>query len=167
MLTINITQDQVDRAESHYGLLQDVSLRGSITKGKGNIYGALGEVVVYDLYNKYYECEFINNYDYDLIIDGDKIDVKTKRTTVRPSEEYNCSISAFNTTQKCDFYVFVRITEDKKKAYVLGYKKKASFFKQAEFGKKGQVDPDGNGKWVFKDDCYNLKIKLLRKTNFS
>ena len=167
MLTIEIKKEQIERAEKHYGVLQDVSLRGSITKGKGNIYGALGEVVVNDIYSKHYDCEFINNYDYDLIIDGDKVDVKTKRTTVKPSEEYNCSISAFNTTQDCNFYVFVRITEDKKTAYVLGYKKKTTFFKQAIFGKKGQVDPDGNGKWTFKDDCYNLKIKHLKETTFS
>lgn len=166
MIEIKITDNQLERASAHYGELKDKILNGSITKGQGNIYGALGEIIVHDLYQKVYEVKFENNYDYDLVIDGDRVDVKTKRTTVKPNSNYNCSISAFNTRQKCDFYVFVRITEDKRTAYVLGYKKKKAFFKQAVFGKKGEVDPDGNGSWVFKDDCYNLKIKKLKQTIF-
>ena len=88
MIEIKITDNQLKRAEAHYGELKDKILNGSITKGQGNIYGALGEIIVHDLYQKVYDVKFENNYDYDLVIDGDRVDVKTKRTTVKPNSNY-------------------------------------------------------------------------------
>tara|TARA_R110000782_G_C14549506_1_gene384789 strand:- start:76 stop:558 length:483 start_codon:yes stop_codon:yes gene_type:complete len=156
MIKIEITKEQVYRAKKLYTFSQ---LKGSITKGQSNIYGALGEIIVYDINKeKGLTVDFNSTYDYDLIIAGYKIDVKTKRTTVVPKPEYLCSISAFNTKQKCDFYFFLRINENLKECYLLGYKDKKSFFKESTFNKKGTLDVNG---WHFKDDCYNLKIELL------
>lgn len=156
MHTIEITKDQIERAKNLYSFSE---LKGSITKGKSNIYGALGEIVVYDISKKKgLSVEFNSTYDYDLIIEGYKVDVKTKRTTVTPKPYYLCSISSFNTKQKCDFYFFLRISEDLRKCFLLGYKKKNDFFKECTFNKKGT--PDING-WLFKDDCYNIKIEML------
>ena len=39
--------------------------------------------------------------------------------------------------------------------------KKNDFYDKAKFGKKGDIDPNGNGKWCFRADCYNLLIKEL------
>ncbi len=161
MKVVQISKQQIERAEKLYPFKE---LNGSITKGKSNIYGALGEIIVYDI-NKHngLNVDFNSTYDYDLIIGGHKIDVKTKRTTVKPRPDYLCSISSFNTSQKCDFYFFLRINENLKECYLLGYKNKQDFFKEAVFNKKGSLDVNG---WVFKDDCYNLKIEGLNKFSY-
>lgn len=158
MNIINITKEQIERAKKLYPFKE---LKGSITKGNSNIYGALGEIIIYDLsVEKGMDVDFNSTYDYDLIINNYKVDVKTKRTTVIPKEDYLCSISSFNTTQKCDFYFFLRINENLKECYLIGYKSKGDFFKESSFNKKGTLDVNG---WTFKDDCYNIKIKQLNK----
>lgn len=161
MKAIKISKEQIERAKKLYPFKE---LKGSITKGKNNIYGALGEVIIYDLYKKNgLNVDFNSTYDYDLIIENYKVDVKTKRTTVIPKSNYLCSISAFNTRQKCDFYFFLRINENLKDCYLLGYKKKIDFFNEATFNKKGSIDVNG---WPFKDDCYNLKIEMLNEFKY-
>jgi hypothetical protein len=63
------------------------------------------------------------------------------------------------TKQDCDAYVFVRILTDLSKAWILGGISKQSFYKKATLYRKGDVDSD-NG-FMFKADCYNLKIDKL------
>ena len=53
-------------------------LKRSITRGQGNVYGFLGELVALDVLDGLHQ----NTMDYDIIVDGYKIDVKTKKTTV-------------------------------------------------------------------------------------
>ena len=88
--------------------------------------------------------------------------MKTKRTTVTPKQNYFCSVSAFNTRQDCDFYFFVRILEDKTKAFLLGYISKKDFYNTSTYKNKGDLDTNG---FVFKDDCYNIEISKLHKFN--
>ena len=158
MNTVEITKEQIERAKTLYPFEK---LDGSITKGKSKIYGALGEIIIYDIaQRKGLRVDFNSTYDYDLLIEGYRIDVKTKRTTVAPRLNYLCSISSFNTRQKCDYYFFLRVNESLKHCYLLGYKQKESFFKEATFNKKGSIDVNG---WAFKDDCYNLEVQMLNK----
>lgn len=153
---VSITQGQVDRAKKLYPFKE---LRGSITSGKSNIFGSLGEILIQDRFSDR-ELDLNSTYDYDLIIDGLKVDVKTKKTTVVPKDHYFCSISAFNTSQKCDYYFFVRILTDLSVGYLLGYIKKGDFFKKAKYKERGDLDTNG---FVFKDNCYNLMIRDLNK----
>jgi len=46
MKVIEISEDQINRAKKLYPFKE---LKGSITKGKSNIYGALGEIIIYDI----------------------------------------------------------------------------------------------------------------------
>ena len=74
-------------------------LKNSITKGDGNIFGFLGELIV----AKYLGLNVTNTYNFDMkLVNGKKIDVKTKATSVAPKLNYECSISAYNTKQICD-----------------------------------------------------------------
>ncbi len=135
-------------------------INNSITKGDGNIAGFLGEEVA----NFLIKGEVTNTYDYDIIKDGRKYDVKTKRCTSQPKNYYECSVAAFNTKQKCDEYVFVRIENVKGKwgrAWVLGHYDKNKYCEDAKFLKKGQRDGD-NG-FLVKANCYNMSIKDLNK----
>ena len=143
MELINISEEQIERAKKLYSFKE---LRGSITKGEGNLRGALGD--------------FNSTFDYDLIIDGHKIDVKTKATNYKPIDSFNCSIPAAQKRQKCDYYFFTYITYDYKQCYLAGYKSKESFFKQSTFAKEGEID---FGNWKYKSDCYNLRMKNLNK----
>ena len=64
---INISEQQRQRAKQLY---EFKTLKGSVTGGKGNIYGALGEIIVHDYYkDKGNEVKHIGNYDYDLLIE--------------------------------------------------------------------------------------------------
>lgn len=135
------------------------SLRGSITHGEGNVIGMLGELLV----ARHIQAELNPTYDYDLLKDGWRIDVKTKRCTSPPRPEYECSIADFNTRQKCDYYVFSRILNDASQAWLLGAIKKEEYFRKATFRKEGELDPNSRLGWTFKADCYNLPISELRR----
>lgn len=134
-------------------------LRNSITGGKGNIIGFLGEEII----SEYLQATIENTKDYDLIHNGNKYDVKTKTTSRVPELHYDCSIAAYNTVQKCDGYIFVRIqieNEEYKCGWILGWMPKQEYFDTAVFWPKNKYDPS-NG-YKVKASCYNVKIKDLR-----
>lgn len=132
-------------------------LKNSITEGEGNIAGFIGEFLVAEMIG----ATVCNTYDYDLLLDGCRIDVKTKRTNYPPKPHYECSIAAFNTKQKCDYYYFVRVKNDFSKAWILGSYCKEDYFKDAKFCRKGDKDQSNN--FTFKADCYNLPIYDLKE----
>jgi|TARA_Y100000310_G_scaffold78174_1_gene74789 hypothetical protein len=133
-------------------------LRNSITKGQGNVAGFIGE----ELSQKVYGGKLDNTYQHDLVLeDGRRVDVKTKRTSVEPQESYDCSVSASQIDYDCDGYVFVRIKNDFSTAWMLGYISKEAFKEKSVFHKKGDIDKS-NG-FMFRMDCYNIKIKDLEK----
>ncbi len=129
----------------------------SIQHGQGNLYGFIGEIVT----NNYLKGKIENTYDYDIVFDKYKIDVKTKCCGSIPKTEYECSIAAYNTEQKCDLYVFTRVSKDLNKCWILGYISKNEFFDKARFCKKGNVDKKSDLSWKFKADCYNMEIREL------
>lgn len=156
MIELNITDDLMTAAKK---LFEFKRLNNSITKGDGNLTGALGEVLVC----AYFKGEQKNTFDYDLIINSKKIDVKTKRYTAKfkPNNKWNLNIPDFNTTQACDYYCFVGMADDYKRAFLYGFIAKTKFYEIAKFGKMGEVDPNGNGSWKFRADCYNILISEL------
>jgi len=135
-------------------------INNSITEGDGNIAGFLGEEIA----NSIIGGSIDNTYDYDIIKGDVTYDIKTKRCTSAPRDYYECSVAAFNTRQKCDHYVFVRIENVNGRwgrAWILGSYEKDKYFKDAKFLKKGQID--GNNKFKVKADCYNISIKDLKE----
>ena len=115
MLTFFLTPRIVNYANSKAYELG--SLRGSITEGRGNWAGFVGEMLVAD----YLGATLENTYDYDLIIDGIRVDVKAKNTTATPRLDYECSVADFNTKQKCDMYAFVRVDKEANTAWILSW----------------------------------------------
>jgi hypothetical protein len=156
MLEVKITEGHLKRAkmlDSSMG-----TLRNSITNGEGNLSGFLGEVIVGEILKARHD----NTYDYDLVLStGETVDVKTKRTNFPPKYGYDCSVAAFNTKQKCDYYAFVRVKNDLTTAWVLGFYPKQLYFEHAKFHRKGEFDE--SNKFTFKADCYNLPISGLRE----
>jgi len=131
-------------------------LYNSITSGAGNIAGFIGE----DIAQQVLGGELINTYDYDLVLNGVTIDVKTKQTSAIPLPYYECSVAGLNTKQACDYYCFVRVKNDFTVGWYLGVYAKQAYLTDAVFMAKGTVDP--TNKYVVKSDCYNLKISQLK-----
>ena len=157
MIQIQITDSQRKRAQELYAFNV---LNGSVTQGKGNEVGALGEIIVWDRYASV--TEYVGDYNYDMIIKNVKVDVKTKLQNMAPQPFHRANIFAFNTKQKCDYYCFVAILTDLSIGWIIGWKGKDEFFKEAEFHKKGEVDLKGSDPtWTFKGDCYCLDNSQL------
>jgi hypothetical protein len=140
-------------------------LKHSIIQGKGNLTGFCGELAVHK-YLKDSEWVSHDSYDYDIVFGRLKIDVKSKWCNGYPEETFDCSIAAYNTTQKCDSYVFCRVTSEESKdydnpstVYILGYMPKAKYFANARLWKKGECDATNNH--IFTVDTYNCKIRDL------
>ena len=156
MKLIQITSDML--AEANRKALEMGALNNSITNGKGNIYGFVGELIAEQVLGGY----IVNSYDFDLVLyDGrTTVDVKTKKVSSPPKEYYDCSVANYNTKQKCDYYCFVRVLDDLSVGWFLGVYKKDQYFKDAVFLKKGDIDPSNN--FTVKADCFNLKINNLK-----
>ena len=128
----------------------------SIMEGRGNLTGFLGEEIAARVFN----AKFANTYEYDLILEGGQtVDVKTKKTGVKPKGYYECSVSTVTRKQLCDYYAFVRVLKDYSMGYFLGWKKNKEYYKEAKEYKKGDIDPDNNH--VFKASTFNLAIEDL------
>ena len=165
MIKVEITDEMTKRAKQN---AKDLGvLKNSILMGQGNFTGFLGEELVKSFfkYNAFVcplDCE--NSKDYDIVYNSKKYDIKTKLTTKEPLPEYDCSIASYNTVQKCDGYIFVRIQKDKEDnlvcGWILGWMDKEEYFQNAEYWPKGKIDPS-NGYRV-KASCYNVKIKDLK-----
>ena len=154
MRHIKITNKHIELAEKMSKSMG--TLNNSITKGQGNIVGFLGEIIVAE----YLDIILDNTYDYDLIYKNKKIDVKSKKVTTPPKSYYECSIAALNTKQKCDLYIFTRITKDLSRGWILGYLDKEKYLNDSKLLKKDEIDSD-NG-WKVLTDCYNLPINKLK-----
>jgi len=154
MIKVPITDKM--RSYAHAKAKELGVLNNSITRGKGNVIGFLGEVMVAD----YFGCKLDNSYQHDLMSpNGILLEVKTKKTTVTPKDYYEVSIARFNTKQSCDYYVFCRVLEDQSIGWILGYDTPTFYKETCKFLKKGEVDPDNN--YTVKADCYNKPINKL------
>jgi hypothetical protein len=153
MVRINIEKEWIENAKKkakEMGILNH-----SILKGNGNITGFIGEFMV----EKFLKGKIDNTYDYDIVKNGIKIDVKSKKCTSIPKPDYDCSVPAYNTKQKCDMYVFVRIMNTFDVGWICGVISKREFFQKAKLWKRGETDE--SNMMTFKEDSYNLKIKDL------
>jgi hypothetical protein len=160
MKKIYITPDQIEEAKDLYNFK---CLKNSITKGESQLHGAIGEVITMEfLKSKGKAVKYEGDYNYDIISNGKKIDVKTIKTDKEPTDKFNANISAFNHTQQTDFYLWCAVSADMTYGYVIGYLEKDEFYKIAELKKKGDIDW---GDWVFKSDTYTTKIKNIKKFN--
>ena len=156
ILELNIYQHQIDKASEK----SQFKTNNSITDNKNNIYGILGEIVFGDLF-KIPQSDRLSTKDYDLIFLGQKVDIKTKKTTVVPSPEYNFSIATTSLHQSCDAYVGMRISEDMKKAYLLGYITKKDFMTGGVYGVKGDVEENSSNNFTYQADCMNIPIAKM------
>jgi len=157
MKEINVNEQQLERAKTLY---EFKVLNNSISKGKGNLIGAIGEIVVFDYYtNKGKNVIHAQNFQYDLIIEKYKIECKTLASNVTPKDYYNCHLSTFNDKQDCDYYCFLHALNDFSKVWIKGMLSKHEVNQLKTFKKKGELD----GKFAFKEDTWVIKNYQLKK----
>jgi hypothetical protein len=133
-------------------------LKNSITRGEGNVAGHLGELIA----QKVIGGDIVGTRDYDIVTkDGVKWDVKTKRCAVVPQDHFECSVTNYNTTQKCDRYIFVRVLKDYTKGWVIGELPHDEYYAKATFIEQGQYDP--RNKWRALCDCWNVPFTDLNE----
>jgi hypothetical protein len=161
MIEVQITNSM--RETAHDMASEMGILKRSITKGQGNVYGFLGELVALNVLGGIHQ----NTMDYDIVVDneydtqghGYRIDVKTKKTTVKPKPDYDCSVADLTRKQNCDYYAFVRVLSDQSVGWFLGLKKAEQYFTDARYIKKGDYD-NSNG-FTARANCYNMPISAL------
>jgi hypothetical protein len=157
MIEVNVTNEQLERAKDHFAF---GALNNSITEGEANIVGAIGEIVVFDYFSQTCSVDFTSTFDFDMIVNGFKIDVKTRKSTAKPTSNFSIDIPAFNIEQKCDFFFFVYVLKTLKKAFLVGYIRPKDFFEIADFFVKGELNVR---QWAYRCDTYTVKVKDLKQ----
>lgn len=153
MIHVALTPEMLERAKALYPF---DALRNSITEGRSNIYGAIGEIVFGDLYSEWTR-DSCPDWDYRHPQHG-TVDVKTKRTTATPQPHWYCSVAATSLHQRCRYLYFVRVNEALTDAWLLGWIPADELTERGVFGRKGEDDGTG---WVFKADCWNVRVDAL------
>ena len=101
--------------------------------------GYLGEEII----REYLNIDNISdNYEYDLISNKNKrLEVKTITCSFKPKEDYLCTVNSHSLEyvhkQKADYYIFLRVLNTYKKAWILGWIECAEFFRIGSFVEKG------------------------------
>ena len=137
---IKITDDMRDRAKNKYDkikLAPERDKRRFGSEGKRIFEGYIGEVVVMD----YYGVGDVDDYEYDIIINEVKVDVKTITCKFKPTPNFlavvnSCEIDGEH-RQEADTYIFVRMREDYEVAWIVGYMMCENFFDLSTFVEKG------------------------------
>jgi hypothetical protein len=159
MIEIKITNEMYRSAKA----ISDAQgvLKSSIRYGEGNIYGYLGE----EIFQNLYDCQRVNTYDCDFLInrfDQDiRVDVKTKMTSYEPKPEYEGSVTKMPKQQDTHIYFFCRVHKDTRMGWAIGWEFSDVFFEKAYLKKKGDKDPS-NG-MICKRTCWNIYHHQLRK----
>ena len=162
MIEVEVTGDMLVRARDKAAAMGQ--LKRSMTRGQGNLAGFVGEEIANAVLNGTFANEE-KNIDFDLVLpDGRTVDVKTKRTSVKPLPHYECSITTYY-QQKCDLYAFVRVHNDLHVGWFLGLYDRDAYYKDCTHFKKGTTDPS-NG-FTFRNDAYNLPISQLKDVSYA
>ena len=109
------------------------------SEGKRLLYGYLGEMIVME----YYKVGDIDDYEYDIILGEYKTDIKSISCKFKPPLNYLASVNSCEIEgdhrQDADIYMFVRIREDCKVAWLVGYIECDRFFEMSKFINKGET----------------------------
>ena len=153
-------------------------INNSILKGAGNLAGYLGEEAL----APYVDAEIVSNnrgldkYNHDLLVQTQRIEVKTKRRTVAPRPNYDVSVAETSSHQRPDVYAFIslefnRVTKAHpkqyyglKKVWLCGFMPANEFWERSELWEKGKIDKTNNFKTHV--NMYNLSVRDLY-TNIS
>jgi len=131
--------------------------------------GRLGELVVMDwLTSRGVMFEEIFSTSFDLMVEGEKWEIKTKERTVEPKPYYDCTVPAYNHEhQQPAVFCFVSLRSTGKSddmhrfvdAHILGTMRLDELTSRARY-LTPDSQPDFNG-WVPTIACYNIRVEEL------
>lgn len=144
MIEVEITPDMIARAERRLSRVQLDGGRASSKFGSESgriLTGYLGEQVAIE----YFEIDVTQSretFDYDLILKGKRIEVKSISCKFKPRDHYLCTVNSHDPNgvhkQGADYYLFIRILNDNTRAWLLGYMACDEFFRKGQFIEKGK-----------------------------
>lgn len=152
---IKLTPTSVESMEADRRSKTMGALPSSRTSGRGNLVGFLGEILA----ARHLNAVIVDNYDYDIELNGLNIDVKTKSCSSEPRPHYLCSVMSYQLENKADGYYFARANLTTNEVWLLGYISKEDLTTRGRFCKKGDAD----GSFIFKEDCWSIQIKDLNE----
>ena len=100
--------------------------------------GYIGEQIIMEYLKIHTDSD---EFDYDLLYRGKKLEVKTISCKFKPLPHYWCTVNSHDLKgvhkQTADYYLFLRILNDKSKGWILGGMACTDFFKKGKFVPKG------------------------------
>lgn len=106
---------------------------------KGNeLHGFLGEVII----RRILCAEKKSTFDYDIILNGKKIEIKT-RVIDKIYKDMYCNIFLNKRLQFTDYYIFIAIMRDLSSAYLMGAISKQEMLLKSKIIRKGEVYSNG------------------------
>jgi len=97
------------------------------------------------------DCSF----DFDFIVNGIYIDVKSSGTKYGKKPEHNCILTQYQEKQRTDIYVFTAVSQSK--VWLMGWEDKKRFWQNGERKSKGEI----SGNLAIKQDCILMQYKQL------
>ena len=109
------------------------------SEGARLLYGYLGEFIVME----YYGVDDVDDFEYDIMLGNYKTDIKSISCKFKPPMNYLAAVNSCEIDgehrQDADIYVFVRIREDCKIAWLVGFIECERFFEMSKYLKKGET----------------------------
>ena len=158
MIAIDITPSMIEQAQLNadgVGVLNN-----SILQGKGNLAGKIGEEIAV----RSFGAEIVDSYSYDVMMNGQRVEIKTKRRKAAPHPDYEVSIARTSVHQAldADAYLFISLTMDGDipvKGWICGEMPVSEYFDRARLIRKGEKDYRNN--FICQTDMYNMPISQL------
>jgi hypothetical protein len=118
VIRVEITHDMIERARKH--AWRDKRIYGfhnskSYTDDKNRFLGSLGEEVV----SAYFKTPLTNTSDYDIILNGEKVEVKSQGLNVDWIRD-DYYVKADRLSYGCDKYMFVIVHNTFRHAWIVG-----------------------------------------------
>jgi hypothetical protein len=128
----------------------------SITNGKGNLAGRIGEL----MYLKIFGGTPSGNTKQDIIaVSGYTVDIKTASCDSIPQYHFNANVFKSSDHQTSDALYFMRVTKDYKKCWPLGLICRPDYYRESGEHKEG--DSDGPN-FKYKADGRHIQIGKLK-----
>jgi hypothetical protein len=152
------TIDGGDIALAHQRSCAMGVLPSSYTQGHGRITGCLGEIAV----NHYLpRSRYVGDkiFTYDLTFRKQKVEVKSKICSGCPKKDFSAFLNGKEDIEyDHDVVVFTRVRRDLAFAYIVGWLPSPTFFDEAIYYNKGDVDDIG---FSFMSAGYQIPISEL------
>jgi hypothetical protein len=112
MLDVRLNDSQMRQAynnEKNLPSKMKYSVSGDLWENR--FAGCIGELAC----ALHLDTELQHDFEYDILHNGKRIDVKTMRRTVKPAADYACRVTIHGHMQDCDIYVFASVVHRNEK----------------------------------------------------